>query len=79
MVAIVERTAHRDWFVEDQDGNRQDVHAGESYTTTRTVWEDGTVTLFSRFWVRVPLDVFKEPVCSHCGSPIHPMGKESAP
>jgi hypothetical protein len=70
MVEIVERVARRDWFIEDQQGNRQDVHAGKSYTTTRNV-KDGKVVLFSSFWVPVPLDVFQESVCSHCGSPVN--------
>ena len=73
---VVERTARRDWFIEDQEGNRQDVYAGKSYTTTRSIWPDGTVTLFSSFWVRVPADVFEEQICSHCGSPL---GKSDGP
>lgn len=69
MVDIVERMAARDWFVEDQQGNRQDVKRGKSYTTTKEA-KDGQVILFSSYWVRVPLDVFAEPAdvieCPHC-------------
>jgi hypothetical protein len=58
MVETVRRVAQRDWFVEDSHGNRQDVRAGKDYEQTKKVWDDNTVTLFSRFWVRVPADVF---------------------
>lgn len=75
---VVERTARRDWFIEAENGDRQDVHAGKSYTTTRSIWPDGTVTLFSGFWVRVPIDVFEEPVCKHCGSPLTQKGDSDA-
>lgn len=58
MVDVVERIAQRDWYIEDSFGQRQDVFAGKSYDTTKKVWDDGTVTLFNRFWVRVPAEVF---------------------
>lgn len=58
MVATVRRVANRDWHVEDRRGNRQDVHAGKDYETTKDVFDDGTVILFNRFWVRVPAEVF---------------------
>lgn len=31
---------------------------GKSYDVTKRVWDDNTVALFNRFWVRVPADVF---------------------
>lgn len=70
MVATVERMALRDWHIEAANGDRQDVVKGKTYTTTENVWEDGTVTLFSRFWVRVPLDVFEMSTCPHCGGSL---------
>lgn len=58
MVDVVERSALRDWHIEDNHGNRQEVFAGKEYHTTRRVYDDGTVMLFNRFWVRVPAEVF---------------------
>jgi hypothetical protein len=75
MVAIVERKAVCNWFIEDQEGNRQDVIAGKEYTTTRAVHDDGTVTLFSSYWVRVPISVFGGNACEHCGTPLPTEGK----
>ncbi len=58
MVETVRRVAQRNWHIEDSFGNRQDVVAGKDYQQTKEVRGDGTVMLFSRFWVRVPAEVF---------------------
>lgn len=79
MVDVVERTAGRDWFIEDLEGNRQDVVAGKCYTTTKNTLKGGDeVMLFSRFWVRVPLAVFADPIalyCSWCGQRVGAYGE----
>ena len=59
MVAVVERVAIRDWHIEAENGDRQEVKAGQSYTTTLNP-VNGFVVLFSSFWVKVPIDVFAE-------------------
>jgi len=67
MVAIVERMAIRDWSIEAQNGDHQDIRKGQTYTTIEDIHDDNTITVFSRFWVRVPLNVFQLPtVCPHC-------------
>jgi hypothetical protein len=74
MVDIVERMAIRDWAIQASNGDRQEVHKGQSYTTTQRV-KDGMVTLFNRFWVPVPLSVFETPAaCPHCGGELSESG-----
>lgn len=47
----------KDWHVEAQNGDRQDCHWGKTYTVH--LHDDGeTVTVFSRFWVRAPKEIF---------------------
>ena len=59
---VYDRICLKDWHVEAQNGDRQDLKRGETYTTSASL-PDGTVTVFSTFWVRAPLDVF-EPISS---------------
>lgn len=57
---VYERICLQDWHVEAQNGDRQELKRGKFYTTSAS-HDDGTVTVFSSFWVRAPLSVF-EPV-----------------
>lgn len=57
---VYERICLRDWFIEAANGDRLDLKRGKSYTTSASQ-PDGTVAVFSRFWVIAPLDIF-EPV-----------------
>lgn len=57
---VYDRICLKNWFIEAENGDRLELHRGKSYTTSASQ-PDGTVTVFSRFWVTVPLDVF-EPV-----------------
>lgn len=61
MVDVIERIARKEWEITAENGDHFKVEAGKQYTTTIRPYEDGTVTLFSRFWVRVPFDVFRDP------------------
>lgn len=54
---IYSRICIEDWHVEALNGDRQDCVRGKEYTTSRT-WNDGTVTVLSRFWVRAPASIF---------------------
>jgi len=56
---VYERICLRDWFVEAENGDRQDLKRGKTYTTSAS--KDGEVTVFSSFWVKAPIDIF-EPV-----------------
>lgn len=58
MVAVTQRIAQRDWEITAKNGDHFAVKTGNEYTTTRDPREDGTVTVFANFWVRVPLEVF---------------------
>jgi hypothetical protein len=51
------RICQRNWFIQAQNGDRQDLHQGRAYLTSKP-HDDGTVTVFSSFWVRAPLDIF---------------------
>lgn len=57
---IYECICLKNWHVEAQNGDRQDLQRGKAYTTSAS-HEDGTVTVFLSFWIRAPLDVF-EPI-----------------
>lgn len=57
---IYERICLKDWHIEAQNGDRQDLTRGKTYTTSASM-DDGTVTVFSSFWVQAPIDIF-EPV-----------------
>ena len=58
MAKVFERRCVQDWHIEAENGDRQDCVAGKTYTTSRVHDEDGTVTVFSRFWVRAPFSIF---------------------
>ena len=55
---IYERICLRDWFVQAENGDRQDCKRGKIYTTSAP-HDDGTVTVFSGFWVRAPQEIFE--------------------
>jgi hypothetical protein len=67
MVDIVERIARKKWEITAQNGDHFETVPGKQYTTMLRPWDDGTVTVFSRFWVRVPFDVFADPAYSSVG------------
>jgi len=41
-----------------ENGDHFELKVGKEYTTSRD-WEDGTCTVFSKYWVRVPTDRFE--------------------
>jgi hypothetical protein len=55
---VYERIALKDWHVEAANGDRQEVKRGKAYTVSPPR-DDGSVLLFSRFWVLVPDEVFE--------------------
>lgn len=67
MVDVVERIARKDWEVTARNGDHFAVKNGKTYTTTKRPSDDGTVTVFSSYWVRVPFDVFADPAYSELG------------
>lgn len=46
-----------DWHIEAENGDRQDCKKGERYTISAPR-KDGTVTVFSSFWVPAPIGIF---------------------
>jgi hypothetical protein len=46
-----------DWHIEAENGDRQDCKRGKEYTVSKP-WGDGTVTVFSGFWVHAPERIF---------------------
>ena len=69
MADVVKRVAVRNWFIEAENGDRQEIYEGKAYTTTRKESDDH-VTVLNKFWVKVPLDVFAPLTatqqCPHC-------------
>jgi hypothetical protein len=59
---VYKRICLKDWHIEAKNGDRQNLTRGEKYTTSASR-SDGTVTVFSSFWVQAPIDIF-EPVTS---------------
>ena len=55
---VYERICLKDWYVEAQNGDRQDLKRGKTYTTSASN-EDGEVQVFSSFWVYAPIDIFE--------------------
>lgn len=55
---IKKRLCGRNWFVEAENGDRLDLIRGKEYTTSLKVALDGTVMIFSKFWVRAPIEIF---------------------
>lgn len=47
------RICIEDWSIQDTKGQRLDVKRGEEYITSPE-HEDGTVTVFSTYWVPTP-------------------------
>lgn len=58
---VIERIARKKWEITAENGDHFETVPGKTYTTTVNPCEDGMVTVFSRFWVRVPFDVFEDP------------------
>ena len=55
---VYDRICLKDWRIEAQNGDKQELKRGKQYTTGASR-EDGTVTVFSSFWVRAPVDIFE--------------------
>lgn len=70
MVDVVERIARKQWEITAENGDHFKIVVGKQYTTTVRPYEDGTVTLFSNFWLRVPFDVFADPAYSTAGKAV---------
>lgn len=51
------RICIKDWEITAENGDHFKAVRGKEYTTS-TEHEDGTVTVFSNYWVRVPVDHF---------------------
>ena len=54
---VTNRLCGRNWFIEAQNGDRLDLVRGREYATSATV-TDGKVMVFSRFWVKAPIEIF---------------------
>jgi len=57
-MSTFKRICVTDYVVFDDSGNKQPVERGKEYTTSDVHLEDGTVTVFSMFWVRMPKSLF---------------------
>jgi len=55
---VYERICLKDWHIEAQNGDRQDLKRGKTYTTSASN-EDGEVQVFSSFWVYAPIGIFE--------------------
>jgi hypothetical protein len=51
------RDCVKDFVLEAKNGDRLELVSGLEYLTSPK-YEDDTVTVFTRFWVKVPLDLF---------------------
>ena len=60
-----QRLCGRKWSVTAENGDHFAVERGKEYTTTAWVHDDNTVTVFSNFWVRVPIGVFFDQDSDH--------------
>ena len=49
------RICIKDYVLEAENG-RLELHRGKEYTTSRE--QDGQVTVFTNFWVKVPVELF---------------------
>jgi len=58
---VVRRVCIKNYVVEAQNGDRQEVVRGREYITTTDPDEYGNVVVFSTFWVRMPVDFFAGP------------------
>jgi hypothetical protein len=57
MAQVYERTCIEFWSITAQNGDHFETVPGKDYTTS-TDWEDGSCTVFTGFWVRVPARCF---------------------
>ncbi|MGI9335740.1 MAG: hypothetical protein ACR2RL_21550 [Gammaproteobacteria bacterium] len=55
---VYTRICLQNWFIEAENGDRQECERGKTYTTSEP-HDDGTVTVFSTFWVRAPDSIFE--------------------
>ena len=53
---VIEQTCIKDWEITAQNGDYFKAEKGKSYTTT--VPKNGSVVVFSNYWVRVPKECF---------------------
>ena len=54
---IMKRICIKDWEVTAENGDHFSVKRGKEYTTSENR-KDGTCTVFSNYWVRVPISHF---------------------
>lgn len=47
----------KDWYIEAENGDRQECKRGKEYTVSGDRG-DGTLTVFSGFWVIAPTNIF---------------------
>lgn len=52
------RICIEDWSIEARNGDRVELKRGEEYITSDQHEDDGTVTVFTNFWVRTPLSIW---------------------
>lgn len=58
MVDIVERLCIKSKEFHAQNGDYFKVQQGKTYTTTKTPYDNQKITVFSRYWVQLPVDHF---------------------
>lgn len=54
---VIMRICLKDWEITAKNGDRCKLTRGTEYTTSPD-HDDGTCTVFTNYWVRVPLDHF---------------------
>jgi hypothetical protein len=57
-MTVVKRICVEEHTITDTKGTSFTIEKGKEYTTSKNVKDDGTVTVFSRYWVRVPISIF---------------------
>lgn len=60
MAKVYTRTCVKAWQVTAGNGDHFEVTPGKDYTTSKT-WPEGDCTVFTHFWVRVPVECFSAP------------------
>ena len=55
---VYQRICLKDWHIEAQNGDRQDIERGKTYTTSASN-DKGEVKVFSTFWVNAPISIFE--------------------
>ena len=58
MKVVYEALCLENWYIEAENGDRQDCVKGKTYTISAPR-KDGTVKVFSRFWVDAPAHIFE--------------------